>query len=161
MVETRSAGAPPAALARTAYGKERLRQGWKLVEVPLPPYGSLQAVVDPRVLTRYSAPYLAHLALVSAIADARGWEGRWEIPEGKPGEAVPDALWYRNGEVWAVEVDLGYSRQKVARKVEHYRRIYHGQVWGVFSPQRRREILAKAWPGRVEVLLIRPEEVVG
>lgn len=151
----------PVVLLRTASGAERLRQGWRLAEVPLPPYGSLRVAVRPEALGRYSAPYLAHLALVSAIAESKAWKGRWAVPEGGPGEAVPDALWYRDGEAWAVEVDLGYPRGKVARKVEHYRRVYHGQVWGVFSPQRRREVLAKAWPGKVEVVLLRPEEVVG
>lgn len=80
--------------------------------------------------------YLVHLALLALARRRLGAdEARWELPR-HVGDAVPDALWYREDGVWAVEVDRTYPREKVERKAKAYAARYSGQVWVV--PSRRR-----------------------
>lgn len=82
---------------------------------------------------------LVHLAFLSALRQAVGASLEdWEIPK-EVSETIPDALWHRPEGTFAVEVDLGYPLSLVARKAEAYR-SYAGQVWGVASPERERQV---------------------
>mgnify|MGYP005847275847 CR=1 FL=1 len=115
---------PERGLVRSVWHKQ---VGWRWV-----------TVVERR-LRGASQGTLVHLAFLTTLRQQLGAPlEAWEISK-TYGNAIPDALWHRPEGVWAVEVDLGYPRALVVRKVHHFTR-YAGQVWGVVSRERERQV---------------------
>lgn len=150
----------PVVLAGTVkrYGAET--QGRVKLLLPVPLVGRVEAYVLPEYVGK-QASYLLHLGMTAHLRWVLGIpKERWRYPE-SVGEVVPDAEAVLEDGVYAVEVDVGYSRLKMRRKVQAYRLRYDGQLWGVTSPARERDVRAFGWPKPVRVVRFSLEEVAG
>lgn len=128
-------------------------EGRTEIVLPLRNFGSVKTYVLPGLLGNNHA-FLMHLGFTAHLRYILGASDNWQYPSAPPSETQPDAVLYRGPLAYAVEVDVGYSREKVLRKIAHYRSHYAGQIWGLTSNARARLVTSHAWPGAIETVLI-------
>lgn len=95
-------------------------------------------VVANRKVERLPGPLLRHLAGVAEMRHRLGAPpSSWRLRAYRIGGVEhPDAVWYREGEPWAIEYDVGYKRETVLLKARAFGRLFAGQVWGAATPKR-------------------------
>lgn len=138
----------PAPVARVDRVSFRPMEESRSVRVLLPGGARLLYVYEKQ--RDLPAGQLLHMAYLTELRLAlRAPASEWQVvglEEDWTGQ-TPDALWFRDGGAWAVEIDLGnYRRMKVFSKLRHYDLAYQGQVWGVLEEGKRArlELLAQA-----------------
>jgi len=152
-------GVDPVILSATARRFAIEEEGRIPVNLPVPGMGRVKALVHPEYVGK-DGGYLLHLGLTAHLRLLLGLPSeRWRYPK-RAGELVPDAEALLEGGTYAVEVDLTYPLEKVARKVEAYKRAYDGQIWAVTARTHARRVKSLAWPKPVRVLPLSLEEVV-
>jgi hypothetical protein len=149
----------PVILSATARRFAIEEEGRVPVHLPVPGLGRVRALVQPGYAAK-DGGYLLHLGLTAHLRLLLGLPPeRWRYPK-RAGELVPDAEALLEEGTYAVEVDLTYPPEKVARKVEAYKRAYDGQIWAVTARAHARRVKSLAWPKPVRVLLLSLKEVV-
>jgi len=143
----------PVLLKGTVEKYDLSTEGRREIVLPLRNFGSVKTYVLPGLLGNNHA-FLMHLGLIAHLRYTLGAPDGWRYPSTPPSERQPDAVLYRGPLAYAVEVDVGYSREKVLRKIAHYRSRYAGQIWGLTSRARARLVSSHAWPAAVETVLI-------
>jgi hypothetical protein len=149
----------PVILSTTAKRFAIEAEGRVPVSLPVPGLGRVRALVHPEYMAK-DGGYLLHLGLTAHLRLLLGLPPeRWRYPK-RVGELVPDAEAFLEEGTYAVEVDLTYPLEKVARKVEAYKRAYDGQIWAVAARTHARRVKSLAWPKPVQVFALSLKEVV-